>query len=224
MKPKLITEEAYRDKIYVFKDRSDAGRQLAHKLIEYKDSDTVILAIPSGGVPVASEMAKILNLHMDLILARKMQIPWNTEAGFGAINPDGEVIVNKELVERLGLSKEEINTQKQKTGDILEKRNRLFRGDKPLPEIKSRTVILVDDGLASGYTMLAAIRFVRKRDPQKLVVAVPTGSLRTVEIIAKKSDMLICLNVRSGFSFAVADAYRNWYDLTNEEVISLLSR
>lgn len=221
MKAKLITEESYRDRVYVFEDRHDAGRKLGQKLINYKNTETVILAIPSGGVPVASEIAEFLNLFMDLILVRKIQIPWNTEAGFGALNPDGEVIFNEELLEGLGLNEEEINAQIKKTKDILRKRNELFRAGRPFSVIKNKTIILVDDGLASGYTMLAALRFVRKRDPQKIIIAVPTGLLRTVERILNDVDELTCLNIRSGFPFAVADAYKNWYDLTDEEVQSL---
>jgi predicted phosphoribosyltransferase len=222
MKPKFITEKSLKDRIHVFKDRADAGRQLGRKLRSYKNTDTIVLGIPSGGVPVASEIAKLLNLNIDLVLVRKIQIPWNTEAGFGAANLDGEVIMSEELLKSLGLSRDETKEQVQKTRDILEKRNRLFRGGIPFPEIKNRAVILVDDGLASGYTMLAALNYLHKRAPEKIIVAVPTGSQRTVDLILNNTDELVCLNIRTGFSFAVADAYINWYDLTDEEVQSLL--
>jgi predicted phosphoribosyltransferase len=222
MNPNLITEESYRNKVYVFRDRHDAGGKLSQKLIVYKNTDAIILAIPSGGVPVASEIAKSLNLPLDLILVRKIQIPWNPEAGFGAINPDGAVIFNEALLNSLSLTEDEINSQIKKTKDILRKRNELFRGGKPFPEIKNKIIILVDDGLASGYTMLSALRFVKKREPRKIIVAVPTGSLKTVEFILPDVDELICLNIRSGFSFAVADAYRYWYDLMDEEVQCLI--
>ncbi len=224
MKTKLITENSYRDKVYVFEDRHDAGRKLNLKLTGYKNTNTLILAIPSGGVPVASEIAKSLNLPMDIILVRKVQIPWNTEAGFGAINPDGKVIFNEGLLKSLGLGKDEINVQIKKTEDVLMQRNKLFRNGKKFPLIKNKMVILVDDGLASGYTMLSALEFVRKREPQKIIAAVPTGSLRTVEFLLSRVDELICLNIRTGFPFAVAEAYRNWHDLTDKEVISLLQK
>jgi predicted phosphoribosyltransferase len=222
MKSSLITEDALRDKVYVFEDRHDAGRKLSQKLIDYKNTNAIILAIPSGGIPVASEIAKFLNLQMDLILVRKIQIPWNTEAGFGAINPDGEAIFNEDLLKKIGLSEDEVNSQIKKTEDILRKRNELFRGEKQFPVIKNKPIVLVDDGLASGYTMLAALRFVRRREPQKIIIAVPTGSLRTVELVLNKVDKLVCLNIRAGFPFAVADAYRNWHDLTDAEIQSLL--
>jgi predicted phosphoribosyltransferase len=222
VKPKLITEDAYRDKVYVFEDRADAGRQLAHKLRGHKNTSAMVLAIPSGGVPVASEIAKYLNLQLDLILVRKVQIPWNTEAGFGAVNPDGEVIFNDALLMNLNLNEDEINAQAQKTRDTLEKRDRLFRKNRPFPSIKDKEVIIVDDGLASGYTMLSALMFIRRRKPQKVTIAVPTGSQRTVDRILKDVDQIVCLNIRTGFYFAVAEAYKNWYDLTDEDVQDIL--
>lgn len=218
----LIEEVSLRDKLYIFENRQEAGQLLAEKLLEYKGSDGIVLAIPSGGVPVAKEIAKKLYLPMDLIIVRKIQIPYNPEAGFGAMGPDGEIILNEKLLKQLRLTKEEIETQEKKTMDIIKKRNELFRGKQPFPYLKDKIVIVVDDGLASGYTMLSAIRYIKKREPEKFIVAVPTGSQRTVEFILPEVDELVCLNIRSGFTFAVADTYINWYDLDDEEVISIL--
>jgi predicted phosphoribosyltransferase len=220
----LITEESYRNRIHVFTDRRDAGRKLADTLSDYTDTDTIVLAIPSGGVPVALEISKSLRLQLDLILVRKVQIPWNTEAGFGALDPDGEVTLNQELLGRLGLSSDEIELQIRKTKDTLKKRDQLFRKGKPFPNVRDRTVIVADDGLASGYTMFTALEFIKKRVPKKVLVAVPTGSERAVELMLRKAVSIACLNIRSGFTFAVADAYRNWYDLSDEEVLSLLRK
>jgi predicted phosphoribosyltransferase len=222
LKQKLITEDAYRDKLYVFEDRTDAGRELAHTLRGYKNTGTLVLAIPSGGIPVAAEIASYLNLQLDLLIVRKVQIPWNTEAGFGAVDPDGEVIFNNALLMSLNLTKEEINVQVQKTIDSLGKRDRLFRKNIPFPSIKDKEVIIVDDGLASGYTMLSALMFIRRREPQKIAVAVPTGSQRTVDRILKNVDQLVCLNIRTGFPFAVAEAFKNWFDLTDNDVRGIL--
>lgn len=219
---KLIEEISLRDKLYVFEDRKEAGRLLAEKLDKYKGSDAIILAIPSGGVPVASEIADALKLPMDLIIARKIQIPYNPEAGFGAMGPDGEIILNERLLSQLRLTEDDIDKQIQRTKDILKKRNQLFRGEKPFPSLKDKIVIVVDDGLASGYTMLAAVGFIKRRIPLKIVVAVPTASERTADFILPEIDELVCLNVRSGFPFAVADAYKNWYDLTDEEVLDII--
>lgn len=220
----LIEEISLKDRKYVFKDRSEAGRLLSQKLIHYKGSDSIILAIPSGGVPVAFELKQALSLPMDLIIVRKIQIPGNPEAGFGAMNPDGEVILNQSLLKQIGLTKAEIKTQTTKTESIIKKRGHLFRGDKPFPSVENKTVFIVDDGLASGYTMLAAIRFTREKNPLKIVVAVPTASKRTVDSVLPEIDELVCLNIRSGYPFAVADAYENWYDLTDEEVLALLKK
>ena len=219
---KLTEEIALRNKVYVFEDRKEAGRLLAEKLDKYKGSNAIVFGIPSGGVPVASEIADALKLPMDLIIVRKIQIPYNPEAGFGAMGPEGEVIFNEGLLSQLRLTEGEIKTQVQRTKDILKKRNRLFRGEKPFPSLKDRIIIIVDDGLASGYTMLAAIKFIKRNVPEKIVVVVPTASERTVNFILPEVDELICLNVRSRFPFAVADAYRNWYDLTDEEVLYII--
>lgn len=218
----LIEDKELRNKINVFEDRKEAGIWLSKKLIRYKDSDAIVFAIPSGGVPVAAEVAKELRLPLDLIIVRKIQVPYNPEAGFGAMDPEGEVILNRELIGRLMLTEEEIQNQIKKTKEVILKRQRLFRKGKDYPSVKGKSVIIIDDGLASGYTMLSAMRFFRRRDPEKIVVAIPTGLDRTVEFISKEADEVFCLNIRTGLSFAVADAYKNWYDLSDEEVINIL--
>ena len=220
---RIIEDSSLRDKLYVFKDRKEAGMLLAQRLLGYKGTDGIVLGIPSGGVPVAAEIAKAIVLPLDLIIMRKVQIPYNPEAGFGAVGPDSKVLLNEELLRSLDLSEKEVEQQIQMTMNIIKRRNELFRKGLPFPSVKNRVVIIVDDGLASGYTMLSAIDFVKRHEPQKLVVAVPTGSERTVDFILPNVDELICLNVRSGLSFAVADAYENWYDLEDDEVISILN-
>lgn len=220
----LIEEISLRNKLYVFRDRKEAGRLLAKKLMKFKGSESMIFAIPSGGVPVAAEISRELEIPMDLLIVRKIQIPYNPEAGFGALSPDGEVIFNERLLSQLVLTKDEINNQIKKTKEIIEQRNMLFRHRKPYPPIKDKDVIIVDDGLASGYTMLAAINFIKRRDPKKVIVSVPTASEKTVDFLLNKVDEIVCLNIRSGFPFAVADAYINWYDLSDEEVLETLKK
>ena len=220
---RLIEDASLRDKLYVFKDRKEAGTLLAQQLLGYKDTDGIVFAIPSGGVPVAAEIAKALTLPLDLIIVRKVQVPRNPEAGLGAVSPDNKVLLNESLLRTLSLSEEDVEPQIQITIDIIKKRNILFRKGLPFPSIKGRVVIIVDDGLASGYTMLSAIDYVKRHEPNKIVIAVPTGLKRTIEIILPEVDELVCLNMRSGFVFAVADAYEDWHDLEDDEVISILN-
>ena len=222
---KLIDDPTYRERVHVFRDRFQAGELLAEKLRKYMSKESVILlAIPAGGVPVGYAVSKKLDIPMDVMIVRKIQIPWNTEAGFGAITWDDEVILNKSLLEQLDLTGEEISESMSKTKRIIQDRLRKFRGDKPQPDLRNKFVILVDDGLASGFTMLAAARSVKKKKPKKIIVAVPTASMGAVELVAPEVDEIVCLNVRSGPVFAVAEAYENWYDLTDEEVINLLKK
>jgi predicted phosphoribosyltransferase len=161
---------------------------------------------------------------MDLIIVRKIQIPYNPEAGFGAMGPDGEIILNEILLDQLRLTEDEIKIQIKKTMDVIKKRDQLFRKERPFSSLKGKIAIIVDDGLASGFTMLAAIKFIKKKVPRKIVIAVPTASERTVDFILPEIDELMCLNVRRRFPFAVADAYKNWYDLTDEEVLDTIKK
>lgn len=219
---KLIEDISLRDKVYAFNDRVEAGMLLARSLSGYKGVNGIVLGIPAGGVPVAAKVAETLGLPLDLIIVRKVQLPYNTEAGFGAVGPDGEVSLNEGIINRLGLTEKQVERQIQKTRYVIRSRNELFREGRPFPSLKDKVVIIVDDGLASGYTMLAATDFIRRHRPEKVVVAVPTAPERTVELILPHVDELVCLNIRGGFVFAVADAYENWYDLEDDEVISIL--
>ena len=221
---KFTEETAFREQLHVFKDRNEAGRLLAEKLRKYEKSGGIVFGIPAGGAPIASEISDALGLPMDLLIVRKIQIPDNTEAGFGAVGPGGEVIFNENLLGYLGLSKEQVRIQVEKTLETIGKRNALFRSGKPYPPLTGRTVIVADDGLASGYTMLAAVRFIRKKAPGKIVVAVTTGSRTTIDLVLPETDEIVCLNTRKGFPFAVADAYQNWHDLSEEEVLGILRK
>jgi predicted phosphoribosyltransferase len=140
------------------------------------------------------------------------------------MGPDGEIILNEILLDQLRLTEDEIKTQIKKTMDVIKKRNQLFREERPFSSLKGKIAIIVDDGLASGFTMLAAIKFIKTKVPRKIVIAIPTASKRTVDFILPEIDELICLNVRRRFSFAVADAYKNWYDLTDKEVLDIIKK
>jgi putative phosphoribosyl transferase len=155
-------------------------------------------------------------------LIRKIPVPGNTEAGFGAISLEGDMVLNDSMVRMLGLTKEEIEELAEPVKEELKARNHVFREDRPLPELKGKVVILADDGLASGYTMTVAARMVKRRGPEKIVVAVPTASMNTIELVAEEVEMIVCPNIRTGSYFAVAEAYRNWYDLSREDVVGML--
>ena len=211
-----------RNKEFVFQDRRDAGEKLSEFLSDYVRSNSVVLAIPAGGVAVAEVIKNKLSIPLDLVIVRKIQIPWNPEAGFGAINLDGYVVFNENLLRHLNLPERVISSQVEKTREVLKKRNLLFRQSRDFPSLRDKTAILADDGLASGYTMIAAIEYAKRRNPSKIVIAVPTGSQRTVKKISSLVDILYCLNIREGYPFAVADAYRDWYDVSDEEVLRIM--
>ncbi len=219
---RLIEDQSLRNKLHIFKNRIEAGELLSVKLEKYASSDAFVLAIPAGGIPVALEAAKNLHLLLDIILVRKIQIPGTTEAGFGAVGPDGEVIYNETLLGGLRLTREEIKEQTEKAKRVLEARNKLYRMGRPFSDLKDRTVILIDDGIASGYSMSEAVRFVKRKKVKKIIVAVPTAPGSSVNFLLPEVDELYCLNARSFYPFAVADAYKEWYDVGDEEVITLL--
>jgi predicted phosphoribosyltransferase len=220
----IIENPEFRNYEGVFADRRDAGDKLGQLVVKTAGPAGLLLAIPSGGVPVAVAMRNDLAWPLEMLVVRKVRIPWNTEAGFGALNLDGDRLFNEPLLRALDLSEEEMENQVQKTMATMERRDELFRGGGPFPEIAGNNVIIVDDGLASGYTMLAAIRFVKKRIPANLAVAVPTGLKETCRRIAAEVDRVYCLNIRDRTPFAVASAYRDWHDLTDNEVRELLDR
>ena len=208
----------------VFADRLDAGQQLAAKMLDrgYGGEDAVVLAIPRGGVPVAYPVAKALGAPLDLIIPRKLPIPGNPEAGFGAVTADGTVILNQPLVAQLGLPPEEIAALAQQVLGEVRRRVEEYRGRRPPPELKGKTAILMDDGLASGFTMIAAIRAARRQEPAKVVVAVPVSPASSVRRVEPLADELVYLIVRETRSFAVASFYQRFPDLTDDEVKAYL--
>ena len=224
MNPKVLDEPSLRNKTYIFKDRFDAGKLLARKLMGYKGRNAYILAIPAGGVQVAYVLARTLELPADLAITRKIHIPWNKEAGFGAVTWDGVTIPNDSLVVTLGLTKEAIEKCIHEEKKSIERRQEIFRSKKPFPSLKDKVVILVDDGLASGFSMLATMISIKQKDPKEIVVAIPTASSDAIERIKPHADKIICLNIRTTPVFAVADAYQNWYDLEDEDVVDILEK
>jgi len=221
----VVDEPALRDRTFVFRDRLHAGEMLAEKLREVLgEKRGLVLAIPAGGVPVGSVVANRLGFTLDVAVVRKVQVPWNTEAGYGAVSWDGTVLLNELFVAQLGLDDRTVQLGISKTRRVVEERFRRFRGDRPIFKTGGETVVIVDDGLASGFTMLVAVTSVRKLNPSRVVVGVPTAPVSAVDLVAPEVDLLVCLNVRGGPVFAVADAYKRWYDLSDEEVESILRK
>jgi putative phosphoribosyl transferase len=220
---KLLDDPVLRNRTYVFADRAAAGKRLAKMLQDYQDKPLRLFAIPAGGVPVAAEIARVLKVPLDLVIVRKIQLPWTTEAGFGALDPDGTPLFNEALLSRMPLSPEQIAAQVAKTVANLKEREEHLRGGRPYPELSGATTMIVDDGLASGFTMRAAVGFLKRKGAGELIVAVPTAMDRTAQALLPRVDLLVCPNLRGGLSFAVADAYENWYDVEQDEVLEVLA-
>ena len=221
----IIDEPGLRNRLYVFEDRFQAGELLVGKLEEYRgDEDAYVLAIPAGGVQVAVKVAEGLGVHLDVVVTRKLHIPWNREAGFGAVSWDGLIFLNEPLVASLRLTREEIELCVAEEREAIDRRLTAFRGDRPFPDLRDKTAIVVDDGLASGFSMMTTLRALRRREVMEAVVAVPTAPVSALNLVKPHANRIICLNIRSGPIFAVADAYKVWYDLTDGEVIDVLEK
>ncbi|MDM7935821.1 MAG: phosphoribosyltransferase family protein [Methanothrix sp.] len=218
----IVEDPGLRDRVRVYEDRAEAGEDLARHLMQFRGSGAIVLSIPSGGVPVGLAVSSILGLPFDLLIIRKIPVPGDPESGLGAVGLEGEAVLNEQLVRSLGLSPMDVEELAEPVREELYARNRIFRGSRAWPEVGGRSVILVDDGLASGYTMLAAASVVRRRGPERIVVAVPTASASAVRMLSQHVEMIVCPNIRSGYIFAVADAYRRWHDLERSEVLGLL--
>jgi len=203
----------------IFENRHDAGKQLAAELREYENQSVVVLAIPNGGVPVALGVAGAIEADLDLIICRKIPMPLNPEAGFGAIADDGTVILNEEIVKRIGLNRQQIEHEASKVRAEIKRRSILYKGNRPLVSLRSRTVIIIDDGVASGVTMMAAVASVRHRRPKQIVVAAPCAWALAVKQLERVADKVVTCTMGFMPEFAVGDFYRHWYDLNDDEVI-----
>jgi len=220
----IIDAPALRERLFVFSDRHDAGRQLGAFLKTLPVlREPVVLAIPAGGVPVGREVAVALGAPLSLAIVRKIRIPGSTESGFGAVTWDGQVVINEGLRAALGLTAREVELAITRTKKNVSERVARFAADRAIPALAGKTVILTDDGLASGYTMLAAIQSIRRQGPARIIVAVPTASAASATLVASHVDLVACLNIRSSRMFAVADAYERWYDLDDSEVLRELA-
>jgi putative phosphoribosyl transferase len=218
---KIVDSLKLRNKIRVFRDRTQAGEILSTMLTAFSGTKAIIMAIPSGGIPVAAVISRKLNLPLEVAPVSKITLPWNTEAGYGAVAFDGTVRFNEELLSRLRITTRQIEEGLSQTRQKVARRIQSFRGALPFPSLSGQTVILVDDGLASGFTMLVAIEAMRNSKARKVIVAVPTASMHSLSKIIDHLDGLYCPNIREGFSFAVAEAYENWFDVPEEDAVKI---
>jgi len=207
-----------------FRNRNDAGRQLAEKLAAYADRpDVLVLALPRGGVPVGYEVSRALGAPLDVFLVRKLGVPGYEELAMGAVASGGVRVLNDEIVRGLGISEHGIDVAVAREMEELARRERLYRGDRPPPDVAGRTVILVDDGLATGATMRAAVAALREQQPTRIVVAVPTASPDTCEVLKAEADDVVCAMTPEPF-LAVGHWYEDFTQTTDDEVRELLAR
>jgi putative phosphoribosyl transferase len=207
----------------MFADRADAGRKLAVLLQGYRDRGPVVVALPRGGVPVAYEVARALGAPLDVLVARKIGAPGQEELGLGAIAQGGVVYLNDDLVRRLGVTRDYLDAVTRREAAEMLRRERAYRGDRPSLDVAGRTVLLVDDGLATGATARAAVRALRKCAPREIVVAVPVGSAGTAREVGAEADAVVCAETPDDFQ-AVGLWYIDFEQTDDAEVIALLAR
>ena len=213
-----------RNRMQIFRDRTEAGEVLAGMLEQYRESDALLLAIPAGGMPVAAEIATRLGLAIDVVPVSKILFPWTTESGFGAVAFDGTEWLNEDTIRGTRLDAASIRVATDKARDKVKRRIVKFRGTRPFPRLHDRTTILVDDGIAAGSTTRAAVLALTNTGAGKIIIATPTAHDTALYPLARMVDAIYCANVRSGLSFAVADAYKRWTDVSDDEVMDILAR
>ncbi|HZO88858.1 MAG TPA: phosphoribosyltransferase [Chthonomonadaceae bacterium] len=211
------------DNAIVFQDRHDAGKQLATHLMQYREQNPIVLALPRGGVVVGYEVAQALNAPLDVIVARKLGAPGHEELGIGAIAPGGVLVRDDLAIRYLGVTEEQLQRTITRETAEMERRIRSYRGDRPFPDLHGKTVILVDDGLATGVTARAAIRSIRQQNPQRIVLAVPVCAAETAQALRGEADEVICASTPINFR-AVGLWYEDFEQVTDDEVITLLQQ
>jgi len=205
----------------IFNDRIDAGKRLVSAMPSFRGRDAIVLAIPRGGVVVGFEIAQAFGFPLDVIIPRKIGAPGNPELAIGAVTEDGTIILDDELVNYLGVDQEFINAESERQKQEINRRLKLYRKDEPYPELGGLTVILVDDGIATGSTMKAALASVKNKGAENVFVAVPVGPPPTIAELKKRADAVFCILTPEYFD-AIGEFYRNFEQTTDEEVIALL--
>lgn len=205
----------------LFRDRVEAGKRLASALADFAGKDAIVLAIPRGGVVVGFEVARVLDVPLDVIIPRKIGAPDNPELAIGAMTEDGTIILDESLVKYLRVPEDYVHGESERQKLEIERRLKLYRGDVAYPSLKNRDVIIVDDGIATGSTMKAALASIRKRGAKIIVVAIPVGPPSTIRELEKEADRVVCLYTPESF-YAIGQFYEDFAQTTDEEVISLL--
>lgn len=204
-----------------FRDRVEAGRELARALSEYRGKDIIVLGMPRGGVVVAKEVAQSLGAQLDVVVTRKIGAPDEPELAVGAVTQEGEVIIDREVAESVGATAEYLEEEASRKKLEVQERMRSLRGDRPYPALQGRTVIVVDDGIATGNSVRAAVLSIRKRGPKAVVVAVPVAPPGSVEKLSRDGTRVVCLRQPS-FFFAIGEYYREFGQVEDAEVRRLL--
>lgn len=208
----------------VFEDRHEAGCKLATVMEGYRGNQVVVLAIPNGGVPVGIELAAALNAELGVVVCRKIPIPMAPEGALGAVAEDGTVYLNEAAVKRIGLSREQIDYEASKVRVDVKQRSMLYQADRLPVRVNDRVVVIVDDGLASGITMTAAVESVRGRRAREVVVAVPVASATAVKQLERVADQVFTCTTDYQPKFYIADYYRHWFDISDDEVLRYLEQ
>jgi len=217
MSAKIHDIAELRQRTGIFRGRQHAGQVLGDMLESWRGSDAIVMGIPSGGVPVAAECARRLELPLDVAVVSKILLPWNTESGFGAVGFDGSVWINQKYVEYFGLDQTAIATQTESAQRKVSRRVQRFRGDLPWPDLDRHPVILVDDGLAAGSTMRVAAESLCRSGARQIIVAVPTAHYDSFSRIVDLVDEIYCANIRQGVQYSVAAAYESWSDVEEDD-------
>lgn len=205
-----------------FESRVDAGKALAELFADLRDrDDTLVLGLPRGGVPIAAEVARAINAPLDVVLVRKIGVPGREELAMGAIASGDELVLDDELIAAFDVSDEQLQQVLTREGEVLRKREQLYRGDRPLPDLSGKTVLIIDDGLATGSTMRVAILAVKAQNPDHVLVGIPVGPPDRVAEIGREVDRIECVSSPPGFR-AVGQWYRDFRPTADEDVIDLL--
>ena len=216
-----MREKPAGDRLVPFKDRQEAGKELARALMDYRGKDVMVLGMPRGGVVVAKEVAEAIGAPLDIVVTRKIGAPGEPEFALGAITQEGDVIVDKQAAESVGATDEYLQEEARRKKSEVKERMRSLRGDMPYPSLERKTAIIVDDGMATGNSMRAAVQSVRKRGPNEVVVAVPVAPKEAVAELFREGTRVVCLE-QPRFFFAIGEFYKNFEQVEDSEVRELL--